>query len=79
MTTSARAASPISRNSRIFRSSRSGAASWMKSAAAAISRSEVVKASLPRRTGLCPISRSIEGQAVSMAALSFGSAAATGS
>ena len=63
------------RNSSTLRSSRSGAASWMNSAFDAIAARSVVKVSVPlggrgRGSSFC-----IDGQATSMAALSFASAA----
>ena len=74
MITSGRATASISLNSLILRSSRSGAASWMKSAFDAISLRSVVKVSLPFFAGL-PSRASSEGQAVLICALSCSSAA----
>ena len=68
------ATASMSRNSLIFSSSRSGAASWMKSALAAITLRSVVKDSLPFFLGL-PRRASSEGQAVLIWALSRSSAA----
>jgi hypothetical protein len=79
MMTSGRAIASMSRNSAIFRSSRSGAASWMKSAACAMAARSVVKVRRPGVGGASPSSAVVEGQATSMADLRRLSAAGAGS
>ncbi len=75
MMTSGRAIASISLKSLIFRASRSGAASWMKSARDAIVARSVVKVSSPRFELGSWINFSMDGQATSIAARSFASAA----
>ena len=65
----------MSRNSLILRSWRSGAASWMKSAADAMTARSVVKDSVPAGPTPGPSSFLIDGQATSTAARSRASAA----
>ena len=74
MMTSGRATASMSRNSLIFSSSRSGAASCTKSALAAISARSVVKVSVPGLPTL-PSRRAMDGQATAMAARRRASAA----